>query len=146
MTGKFKRIDGLPTSKYGTTLAKKCGWCYNIINFNPRQTSRKNNKDFLETLSKGKFCCEDCSVEYKDWRYICKRKIDIERIKFRYKTDEKFREQRKAMYKEKYNKDKEQIIAYQKKYNKENREKINKRSREKYLKNKVALLKQLNHI
>lgn len=82
---KYKLIDGFPTSEYGTVVAKRCRWCYNIIQSNGvgKREGIVNKEKFFYAI----WCSPDCKQEESDWKYLRNYRKTIEAL--RRKTKEK---------------------------------------------------------
>jgi len=65
---KYKLIDGLPTSKYGLVVVKRCRWCYNVIQ--SLGAGRRKEKFGDSNFGSAVWCSEDCKQEESDWLYI----------------------------------------------------------------------------
>lgn len=66
---EYKYIDGLAVSKYGTVVAKRCHWCYNII----------KSKEGKEIMTGETWCSKDCKEEEHDWNYFYKLRYNRDR-------------------------------------------------------------------
>ncbi len=77
-------FNGLPTSPYGTTLAKRCKWCYSVMYPKIPEKNIKNNKEYIKpsrknSVMKQAFCSKDCQEDYRDWSYFKRLRYQRER-------------------------------------------------------------------
>jgi len=65
---EYKQIDGLPTSKYGLVVVKRCRWCYNVIQ--SLGSGRRQEKFGESGFGSAVWCSPECKQEESDWLYI----------------------------------------------------------------------------
>ena len=137
-------LNGLPTSKYGTVLNKRCEWCYSVMVPTERMASKeldkskkKDIKDKMETkqydIMTKKFCSKDCKEEYTDWRYFVDLRLQRERMAKKYKKIHPDKQKEKGKIKDR--------TEYFQKYLEKNRDK--KREQAKQAMRKKRLLDKI---
>lgn len=113
---EYTMVNGLPTSKYGTALVRKCKlpWCYNVIHFYERGTRIEK----IDSQLNQRFCCDDCEQEYKDYMYIREYerrlksgKNSYQTRKEKYKNNAVFREKVKSKNRKYYQDNKRKVLA-----------------------------------
>jgi hypothetical protein len=117
---KYRMVDGLPTSKYGTTIVKRCKWCLGIIN--PKATGQGGDIRHLDVFN-AVFCSEDCKQDEADWNYINTLKKNREGVKKRYYLKRPKGTPRKKRFDAKYHTEEEKAKA-KKEYYQRNKKRL----------------------
>lgn len=78
-------MNGVPTSPFGVTLAKKCKWCHCVMYPKIPERNTEKNDDYVKpnkktSVMKQVFCSKDCQDDYGDFSYFKRLRYQKERM------------------------------------------------------------------